>query len=258
MKLPFTKYQGAGNDFIIIDNRQRLYDKLDVAALCHPKFGIGGDGLMLLQNCDGFDFEMVYYNSDGNISSMCGNGGRCIVDFAGRLGVYKGETTLFKAVDGPHQAHRTEAYVELQMKDVDSVERRDNAFVLNTGSPHYVLFAQNIDELDIIQAARAIRYNHEFAKAGINVNFVELISDNSIKVRTYERGVENETLSCGTGVTASAIALSEYLNLPAGDKVINIETPGGKLKVKYQKNNSAVNVWLCGPATLVFEGSIDI
>jgi len=258
MKLPFTKYQGTGNDFVIIDNRNRQYEGLDVANLCHPKFGIGGDGLMLLQHADGYDFEMVYYNSDGKISSMCGNGGRCIVDFAGKLGVFSGGHCHFIAIDGPHKAIWTHGYVELQMKAVDQIESRGNAFVLNTGSPHYVLFSQDVNTLDILQEARAIRYNHEFSAEGINVNFVEITGAEQIRVRTYERGVENETLSCGTGVTASAIALMAYQNTGEGTHAVQIETPGGALKVRYLASDMVDDVWLCGPATKVFEGVIEI
>lgn len=262
MKLHFKKYQGTGNDFIIIDNREHLYDQLDVAYLCHPKFGIGGDGLMLLQNKVGYDFEMVYYNSDGNISTMCGNGGRCIVDFAKRLGVFDGHNTKFKAVDGPHDAIWDDDFVELKMQDVNQISRRGRDYVLNTGSPHYIVFATAIDTMEIVDEATLIRYNNEFSEEGINVNFVELLSSSEplqILVRTYERGVEDETLSCGTGVTASAIALSEQLGLADGDYTIGIQTPGGNLVVKFHKEAGAyTDVWLCGPATEVFSGEIDV
>jgi diaminopimelate epimerase len=259
LKLHFTKYQGTGNDFIIIDNRNRQYDGLDVARLCHPKFGIGGDGLMLLQDLEGFDFEMVYYNSDGNISSMCGNGGRCLVDFAKNLNVFEGNDTVFKAVDGPHDAHWEEEFVELKMQDVLQMERQgENIYIMNTGSPHYVKFVENVDQIDIIPEARAIRYNDVFKHEGINVNFVEVTGPRNIRVRTYERGVENETLSCGTGVTASAIALARYLAIHAGKHEIQVDTPGGKLMVKYQLNNAAKDVWLCGPAKKVFEGWMEV
>lgn len=258
MKLKFKKYQGTGNDFVIIDNRKHHYDNLDVAFLCHPKFGIGGDGLMLLQNCKGFDFEMVYYNSDGKISTMCGNGGRCIVDFAKRLGVFDGEKVHFKAIDGPHDAIWSNELVELRMQDIDVIQERGDHFVLNTGSPHYVIFTSNIDKMDVVAEARKIRYNDEFHTIGINVNFVEIIDESHIKVRTYERGVENETLSCGTGVTASAIALSKHLQFKGGDKDIHIITPGGQLHVKYHLDNIISQVWLCGPAKEVYEGEMEI
>ena len=259
MKLHFSKYQGTGNDFIIIDNRDRQYDALDVAGLCHPKFGIGADGLMLLQNTEGFDFEMVYYNSDGNTSSMCGNGGRCIVDFANRLQVSKGDKATFKAADGPHDAVWANDIVELKMQDVERIERDgENRFILNTGSPHYVVFMENVKDLDIISAAHAIRYSDRFRDEGINVNFVEMTGPHHLYVRTYERGVENETLSCGTGVTASAIALARHLGYNAGKHKVHIETPGGQLTVKFHLNNASREVWLCGPATKVFDGEIDV
>lgn len=257
MKIPFTKYQGAGNDFIIIDNRNNSINNLDVAKLCHPKFGIGGDGLMLLQNKEGYDFEMVYYNSDGNISTMCGNGGRCIVDFAAQNNVFKGANTKFIAIDGKHDAVWKDSYVELHMNDVTKIEQRENAYVLNTGSPHYVIFTTNVDALDIVTEAKKIRYNEEFKQEGINVNFVEIVNNKTLKVRTYERGVENETLSCGTGVTACAIALSKHLNFDPSDQTISIQTPGGELEVKYSIADTIQNVWLCGPAVKVFEGAIE-
>ncbi len=257
MKLHFKKYQGTGNDFIIIDNRQNQYINLDVAKLCHPKFGIGADGLMLLQNTEGYDFEMVYYNSDGRISTMCGNGGRCIVDFAKRLGVFNDSKTHFKAIDGPHDAYWKSGEVELKMQNVHKIEERNGHYILNTGSPHYVIFMADIDGLDIVHEARKIRYNDAYKIEGINVNFVEIIDSTHIKVRTYERGVENETLSCGTGVTASAIAFGKRSEL-IGNHIIDITTPGGELQVRYQSGAVTEDVWLCGPAKEVFSGVIEI
>jgi len=257
LKLHFKKYQGTGNDFIIIDNRQNQYINLDVAKLCHPKFGIGADGLMLLQNTEGYDFEMVYYNSDGRISTMCGNGGRCIVDFAKRLGVFNDSKTHFKAIDGPHDAYWKSGEVELKMQNVHKIEERNGHYILNTGSPHYVIFMADIDGLDIVHEARKIRYNDAYKIEGINVNFVEIIDSTHIKVRTYERGVENETLSCGTGVTASAIAFGKRSEL-IGNHIIDITTPGGELQVRYQSGAVTEDVWLCGPAKEVFSGVIEI
>ncbi len=258
MKIPFLKYQGTGNDFILIDNRSLNYNNLDVAKLCHPKFGIGADGLMLLQNTEGYDFEMVYYNSDGNISTMCGNGGRCIVDFAKSLNVFTGEKTLFKAIDGAHDAVWSNAEVQLKMQDVANVQLFEKDYILNTGSPHYVVFVQNIDTLNIVEMAKAIRYNETYKAEGINVNFVEIINPLAIKVRTYERGVENETLSCGTGVTACAIALSKKLNFAPNNYTIETHTPGGILKINFTQNQTTyTNVWLCGVATRVFEGEME-
>ena len=259
MQIPFIKYQGTGNDFVLLDNRARIYDNLDVAVHCHPKFGIGGDGLMLLQNKEGYDFEMVYYNSDGQVSSMCGNGGRCIVDFAKSLGVFEGQNCHFLAVDGPHNAIWSQGMVELQMKNVDQIEKRGNTYILNTGSPHFIIFQNDIKEFDLIEGAKSIRYSDEFKAEGINVNFIEIMGSAHIGVRTYERGVENETLSCGTGVTAASIALSKHLEFDNGDYQVQIETPGGHLMVKYHKlENLYSNVWLCGPAKSVFSGQIDL
>jgi diaminopimelate epimerase len=258
MKLNFVKYQGAGNDFILIDNRSRKYDTLDVAKLCDPKFGIGADGLMLLQDVEGHDFDMVYYNSDGNTSTMCGNGGRCIVDFAKRLNII-GPDTVFRAVDGKHIAKWREGKVELNMQDVTSVKAIGHDYELNTGSPHYVVFVNNVGDVNVVSEARKIRYNDKYSEEGINVNFVEIKDASTIRVRTYERGVENETLSCGTGVTASAIALAKKIGINEGEPVISIETPGGKLEVKYKVHGGHFsNVWLTGPATKVFEGTIDL
>jgi diaminopimelate epimerase len=258
MTIHFNKYQGTGNDFILIDNRKGNIPTLDVAKLCHPKFGIGADGLMLLQNKTDYDFEMVYYNSDGNISTMCGNGGRCIVDFAKQLGVFPGNTTTFLAVDGPHQAFWTPNKVELHMKDVTEVNRDGSDYVLNTGSPHYVAFMEDLN-FDLITWAKAIRYNNTYQKEGINVNAVKIINANTIAVRTYERGVENETLSCGTGVTACAMAFALQQNRPIGPFEVTIQTPGGALFVKFEKQEHGFKtVYLCGPATEVFSGQINL
>lgn len=257
MTIHFTKYQGTGNDFILIDNREGNITNLDVAKLCHPKFGIGADGLMLLQNKADYDFEMVYYNSDGNISTMCGNGGRCIVDFAKQLGVFTSNTTTFLAVDGPHQAHWEAQKVDLHMKDVSEVSVDGSSYILNTGSPHYVSFVNDLN-FDLLPWAKAIRYSDTFKQEGINVNAVSIVNDHTIAVRTYERGVENETLSCGTGVTACAIAFALKQNKPNGLIEVNIQTPGGALLVKFEKQEQDFkSVYLCGPATEVFIGQIE-
>lgn len=258
-KLHFNKYQGTGNDFVIIDNRDRRYDHLDVAKLCHPKFGIGGDGLMLLQSHQDFDFEMVYYNSDGKISSMCGNGGRCIVDFAKKYHVFEGQKTRFIAIDGPHDAIWHEDEVELKMMDVNQWELRGRVVILNTGSPHYVVFSDDVNAIDIMREAGDIRYDQEFRDEGINVNFVELLSTHHLRVRTYERGVEAETLSCGTGVTACSLAYAISRGMEDGQHETEIETPGGRLRVKYTKSgNQFTDIWLCGPATEVYEGTMGL
>ena len=261
MNLSFFKYQGAGNDFVIIDNREALFPENDyqlVNQLCNRRFGIGADGLMLLQNHPTYDFEMRYYNADGRPGSMCGNGGRCITAFAKYLGVIKEETN-FLAVDGPHYAKISAKNVSLQMIDIFDIEQQENYFVLNTGSPHYVSFVAAVQAMDVFEQGRAIRYNERFKQEGINVNFVQEIDTNHLFVRTYERGVEDETLSCGTGMTASALCYGLNKNL-LGKHVITIDTPGGKLKIQFEqaKKGCFEQVFLDGPAELVYKGSIDL
>ena len=265
MRINFYKYQGAGNDFIMIDDRAKSFPVSTefINHLCDRRFGIGADGLILLQNHPGYDFEMVYFNADGNISSMCGNGGRCIAAFAKDLGLIKDECS-FTAIDGPHKAYFSNGQVSLQMKNVEKVELRPGAFVLDTGSPHYVQFMDHIDKLDVVAQAKKIRYNDEFAAKGINVNFVEKDSQNPdhISLRTYERGVEDETFACGTGVVASAIA---YYQQSANDKShtghhkIKVSPVGGNLEVDfdYSQTGKYTNVWLTGPAEKVFSGGIE-
>ncbi len=259
MELHFYKYQGAGNDFILLDNRLGRYNHLtteQVAWLCDRHFGIGADGLMLVNPAEGFDFEMKYYNSDGRESTMCGNGGRCIVAFAHLLGLI-GDHTRFVAVDGPHDAIiQGNGTVELQMKAVDQITRHADHTILNTGSPHYVTFLDDVDALDVKHDGAAIRYNDTYRKEGINVNFVTRTPE-GLKVRTYERGVEDETLSCGTGVTACAIA---SVNAFHQAHEVAIVTPGGHLTVRFNMTDDqhASDVWLCGPATFVFEGTIKL
>ena len=257
--LHFFKYQGTGNDFIILDNRNWSYTSLTkerIRLLCDRRFGIGSDGLMLLNPHPGFDFEMKYYNADGGESSMCGNGGRCLVKFAYDQGVRKNEYN-FIAVDGPHLAEiDDQGIVSLKMKDVSGISEVRGDFILDTGSPHYVTMVSEVMDLDVYQKGMDIRYSSEFAKEGINVNFVEQKRPDEIIVRTYERGVEDETLSCGTGVTASALA--SYHN-EAGYNYVKVNTKGGKLTVRFYRNDngSFENIWLCGPAAKVFEGSIE-
>jgi len=260
MKITFYKYQGAGNDFILLDNRQNTYNDLteeQVKTLCDRHFGIGADGLMLLNLKKGFDFEMIYFNADGKEGSMCGNGGRCIVQFASRLGIKKNEYS-FSAVDGPHSAKiDLDKKVSLKMNDVKDVEFYLDHYVLNTGSPHYVKFINNIEEFDVVPEGKNIRYSKPFSQKGINVNFVETLHDDEIFVRTYERGVEDETLSCGTGVTASAIVAAHNDN---GFNRVEVKTKGGNLSVDFDKisDTEFKNIWLSGPATFVFTGEIEL
>ncbi len=259
-KIPFHKYEGTGNDFVIIDQRQKKYlkrqDTILIERICDRRFGVGADGLILLQETDGYDFEMVYFNSDGRESSMCGNGGRCIVAFAHCLDVI-GEKCHFIAIDGPHDAIVKDNWVELKMKDVAEVEMGDGSFVMNTGSPHYIVFVEDLSDMNIVESGQVIRYSDRFRKEGINVNFVEKTA-NGIEVGTYERGVEDETLSCGTGVTAAALSFS-LANPALATNEVDIATKGGKLKVRFEKNAAGgfENIWLCGPANMVFKGEFN-
>ena len=258
--MKFYKYQGTGNDFIIIDDRNNEFPATNtelVARLCDRRFGIGADGLMLLQLTPGYDFKMVYYNSDGRESSMCGNGGRCLVRFAQHLNLIQHRCT-FIAIDGPHEAYAETDVVKLKMQDVTQVEHENGFYVLNTGSPHYVCNTSALKEQHIVEPARAIRYNERFAKEGINVNFIEP-EENGIFVRTYERGVEDETLSCGTGVTAAALSYALHQNMPVGAHLIHVNTPGGMLQVSFnlgERNGQFTDVWLIGPAEHVFTGEV--
>lgn len=259
MQLHFYKYQGAGNDFIIIDNRQGQYNTLSertVAMLCERRFGIGADGLMLLQPLQGYDFEMVYFNADGRKSSMCGNGGRCIAAFASFLGLV-GNFTRFMAVDGEHEAKiPVSDYVELKMGAVSDILLAETHCFLNTGSPHDIRFVPKVSDIDVFKEGRAIRNSEPYREQGANVNFVEVLELNKLLVATYERGVEDETLACGTGVTAAALAyFLQYSSLENGTYSIAIEVKGGNLKVNFNYNDGLFSeIWLCGPAVKVFEG----
>lgn len=258
MNLSFYKYQGTGNDFIIIDNRSNVFPKDNVTLinkLCNRYFGIGADGFILLENDDKSDFKMIYFNADGNESTMCGNGGRCIVAFAHFLGLFKNETT-FNAIDGLHYASINNNEVSLQMIDVNSVDIKNDYVFTNTGSPHHVQLVDNLDNFNVFTEGKKIR-NEVYGLEGSNVNFVEQINENTFKVRTYERGVENETLACGTGVTAVAIAM--YATNKTTNNVITLPVKGGTLEVSFEeKNNNYTNVFLKGPATFVFKGEIEI
>ena len=259
MELQFYKYQGAGNDFVMIDNRTNQFDKQNnqlINKLCDRRFGIGADGLILLENSDKFDFKMHYFNADGNESTMCGNGGRCIVAFAKKLNIIQ-DKTIFEAIDGIHHAAIVRDGVKLQMIDVNFIlEQKDHLF-LNSGSPHYVTFQENIDKLDVKDAGSKIRNSKQYKKEGTNVNFVEQLDENVFNVRTYERGVEDETLACGTGVTAVAIAAFQANKTK--NNHIYLNTLGGLLEVSFEKEDAKYHhVFLKGPATFVFEGFISI
>lgn len=257
MTLTFYKYQGTGNDFVIIDNRQAILSKNNTklfARLCDRKFGIGADGLMLLElpENEEDDFTMVYFNADGNESSMCGNGGRCLVAFAAFLGVIKDKAT-FTAIDGKHIAEIKDGLVYLQMQNVSEIEEYDAHLFLDTGSPHHVTLVDGLEDYDVENIGREIRNGAPYFEAGSNVNFVEKKNGNVFAVRTYERGVEDETLSCGTGVTA--VALSMHATKLTDKNAVNVHTQGGKLKVTFQNTEKGYeNIFLIGPAEQVFKG----
>ncbi len=259
MQLDCFKYQGTGNDFVLIDNREKNISltTAQIKWLCDRRFGIGADGLMLLELEPGIDFKMVYFNSDGNESSMCGNGGRCITAFAKRLGIVS-DTAKFLAIDGIHEAKINNEIVSLKMNDVREVEVGEDFFYLNTGSPHYVKFVNDIENVNVFEEGKKIRYSNRFAVEGTNVNFIEK-KDNELFVRTYERGVEDETLSCGTGVTAAAL-IAAFKGQSTDKNNCAIKTLGGNLNVKFDKvlENTFYNIWLEGPATFVFKTHINL
>jgi diaminopimelate epimerase len=258
MTVVFNKYQGAGNDFVIIDNRNNSFNPDDsklINKLCDRRFGIGADGLILICENSQYDFEMKYFNSDGFLGSMCGNGGRCSADFAIKHSI-AGEKLAFKAADGIHKAFAEEGIIRLQMNDVNDPALINGSYFINTGSPHYVIFRNNVKDIDVNTEGRKFRWAEEFAPGGTNVNFVE-VQDNGIYVRTFERGVEEETLSCGTGVTASAI--SSVLAGHLDTKTVRVKTKGGNLSVSFNVTGKNISdIWLSGPATFVFEGMIDL
>lgn len=259
MTLQFVKYHGTGNDFIIIDNRDKRIRHANsewIKKMCHRRFGIGADGLMLLENHSEADFEMVYFNSDGGLSSMCGNGGRCIVHFAFQLGII-GSSTNFKAPDGMHRAEILgDGEVRLQMNKADIPKVVSPGYELDTGSPHLVVRERNVAEINVSEKGRKFRNEPAYIEQGINVNFMQRMDDGVLNVRTYERGVEDETYSCGTGVTACAITAAFLDN--KNEAEYTIHTLGGTLGVSLERKNTRyINIWLKGPATKVFNGSVD-
>lgn len=255
MQIDFFKYQGTGNDFVILDNRKLSFDKNDtnlIAKLCDRKFGVGADGLILLENHPTCDFKMVYYNSDGRESSMCGNGGRCLVAFAKLLGII-GQEATFEAIDGLHQARIENDLIHLKMQDVATIENYTNHVFLDTGSPHHVTLVKDLKSFDVVRAGSSIRRGAPYFEKGTNVNFVEQAGTDIFSVRTYERGVENETLSCGTGVTAVALAMH---HMKKSSEEVRLLTPGGELKVVFRKTAKGYeDIFLIGPACLVFKGT---
>jgi diaminopimelate epimerase len=255
MHIPFHKYHGAGNDFIMIDNREQLFpiSHIFIEHLCDRHFGIGADGLILLENDPEVDFSMRYFNSDGAEASMCGNGGRCITAFAIELGIIK-QQAIFTAIDGLHTCSFKDGQYSLLMKDVQSIQPKKEGYFLHTGSPHHVCFMSDINTVDVAAEGKAVRYSSEYAPEGCNVNFVQMCPG-YLKVRTYERGVENETLACGTGVTASALVAHIYHGY---DSPVKIEAMGGTLYVSFTHGNKGFsNIVLTGPAEKVFDGFIN-
>ncbi|MEM6298120.1 MAG: diaminopimelate epimerase [Bacteroidota bacterium] len=257
MQTTFFKYHGTGNDFILVDDREEHFvqETKKIAQLCHRRFGIGADGLILLQNHPELDFRMIYFNSDGKISSFCGNGGRCISAFAKFLSIVETKAT-FAAADGIHEARFKQDLVHLKMGDVHGIKHLpEGDFWLDTGSPHYVSFVEKLESLDVDQAGRTIRNSPSFRAEGTNVNFLEQDSDDSIRVRTYERGVEAETYSCGTGVTAAALVVGMQ-NKEITE--VQIKTPGGNLRVAFNRTDDDhfSDIWLIGPAVQVFKGTL--
>ena len=259
MKITFYKYQGTGNDFVIIDNRQKILSKNDtnlIKRLCDRKFGVGADGLMFLEEPENEedDFTMVYFNADGNESTMCGNGGRCLVAFASHMGVVKSQAT-FTAIDGKHEALIKDSLVHLQMQNVKEIEEHESHLFLDTGSPHHVTVVKDLEAYNVKENGASIRHGAPYFEEGTNVNFVEQITANSFGVRTFERGVEDETLSCGTGVTAVALAMHKTEQVKTNE--VTIQTLGGTLKVTFEKTDEGYEkVFLIGPAEQVFKGEI--
>ncbi len=257
METTFYKYQATGNDFILIDNREHVFDTSDIdliKKISHRSFGIGSDGVILIENDPQYDFNMIFHNPDGS-RSFCGNGSRCAVMFANYLRIIDGKTE-FRAIDGTHSATLSKELVRLKLNDVHSVRLMADGIFVDTGSPHYIQFVSKVEQFNVLQEGKKIRYGGLFGKKGTNVNFVEMKGKDQIYVRTYERGVENETLSCGTGVTACAIA-SNFKNYQSP---VNIYTRGGELKVEFSKNGSAefTDIYLSGPAKMIFKGTIDL
>jgi diaminopimelate epimerase len=261
MQIDFFKYQGAGNDFIVLDNFSGRYDKLTVfqfAKLCDRRYGIGGDGLIKINSDKNVDFGIDYYNADGT-QSFCGNGARCSVRFVNEF-IFKRDSYIFNAIDGIHDAQLEGGDISLEMKDVEHIESgEDDTYILQTGSPHFIKFEKNIKTADMIAFGKSIRYNDAYKENGINVNLVEQISENILNIRTYERGVEDETLSCGTGITAAAIAYAVKNDI-FGDSHIFIEAKGGDLEVKFftEDAKSFNKIRLIGPAEYVFKGEIHV
>jgi len=258
MELTFYKYQGAGNDFVMLDNRTNSISlsKIQVALICDRRFGIGADGLILLEHSPMSDFKMIYFNADGGLGSMCGNGGRCVVAFAKQLALFSDSCT-FDAFDGLHKAYvLSDGTISLEMSDVNSISKIQNDWLLDTGSPHLIRFSANIESINIKSEGAKIRYSKTYNKQGVNVNFVQQTKDGFI-IRTYERGVEDETLACGTGATATAIAAFEAGLIK--ENSVKLVALGGNLEVRFNKvENTYTDIRLIGAAKFVFKGEINV
>jgi diaminopimelate epimerase len=256
VQINFFKYQGTGNDFIMIDNREGLIrlSAEQIVSLCDRRFGIGSDGVVLIEQHVREDFHMNFYNPDGS-QSFCGNGSRCAVSFARHLGIV-GNHGVFSAIDKAHAFVVNDGEIAIQMRDVDAVNWENNECIIHTGSPHFIQLTDDPEKVDVAREGAAIRYSDRFSKEGINVNFVRSGSG-ELWMRTYERGVEAETLSCGTGVTAAALSLAA---LQPSVREVLVHTRGGDLKVKMEHTPEGGfhDVWLCGPAAFVFQGTIDL
>ena len=253
----FYKYQATGNDFVIIDNRELnlTFTAAQIGTICHPKFGVGADGLMLLERHPTLNFHLEYFNRDGS-KSLCGNGCRAAVQFASTLGLVNGKAN-FTAFDGPHAAEiLSNGNIRLKMADVKETITVDDDYYIHTGSPHYIKFVRDVQNYPVFEEGKKIRYDDQFKPGGVNVNFVELQPDDTIFVRTYERGVENETLSCGTGITAAALAAT----LKGYNSPITIRTLGGTLSVEFKSRQSGTfqEIYLIGPAKMVFKGQLEL
>ena len=263
MQIEFSKYHGAGNDFIVIDNRDKLYSisENQINDICQRRYGIGADGLMILEKSNKYDFHMKYYNSDGKEGSMCGNGGRCIVAFAKDLGIINNET-IFDAVDGVHKASINKSShnsydISLEMNNVDEITQDSESYFLDTGSPHHIEFVDNIEDIDVFRKGKEIRYSNKYKHInGTNVNFIKVNND-SLSIRTYERGVEDETHACGTGATAAAIAYAFKNKIY--NKEISLHAVGGILRLKFDHiDNTFTNIILSGPTKFVYKGTISV
>ena len=256
MNLPFYKYQGTGNDFVMIDNRSSIFNKQNtnlISKLCDRHFGIGADGVILIENDDNFDFKMIYFNADGS-QTFCGNGARCAVAFAKYLNIIQQKTT-FLAVDGEHFAEIKDDIISLQMINVDDIKVNENSVFMHTGTQHHVEMVKELENYPVFENGKKIRNSYDFP--GSNVNFVQQLNDTTFRVRTYEKGVEDETLACGTGVTAVAIAMHKTNKTKSNS--ISLPVEGGNLEVSFDENNGVyTNVFLKGPAKFVFKGEIDI